>query len=307
MPVPIYIIGAGAIGMTLAVLLQQAGKEVRLVRGRPDSATEAEALITVEFRDGTTQTATVPTSTLERLEYLHGIILLTTKSFGNTDLARRLQGKTGASPLVLLQNGLGIEEPFLEADFPDVYRCVLLATSQVLAPNRVSYKPVAASAVGVIRGDASSLTAILEQISTPQFAFRAEEAIQVAIWEKVITNCVFNAVCPLLEADNGIFQRDASAFLLAREIIAECVAVAAEIGVYLHPAEVEKRLLQISQRSDGQLISTLVDIQQGRKTEIDTLNLAVARLAQDFGKPHLATRTKLLGELTKLKADTYRA
>ncbi len=307
MQTPIYIIGAGAIGMTLAVLLRQAGKDVRLLRGRQNSRSESDALITVELGDGTNQTATVPTGTLEQLEHLNGIVLLTNKSFGNADLARRLGGKTGTAPLVLLQNGLDVEQPFLEAGFPEVYRCVLLATSQVLAPHRVSYKPVAPSPVGLIRGHGSTLRLILQQINTPQFAFRAEETIQVAIWEKVITNCVFNAVCPLLEADNGIFHRDASAFSLAREIIAECVAVAGEVGIHLDQQAVEERLLQISQRSDGQLISTLIDIRQGRETEIDTLNLAVARLAQKLAKPRLATRTKLLGELIKLKAGAHRA
>ena len=65
----------------------------------------------------------------------------------------------------------------------------------------------------------------------------------------------------------------------------------------------EQRLLQISQRSDGQLISTLVDINQGRRTEIDTLNLAVAHLADQLGRPELASLTRLLGKLVQLKAD----
>ena len=41
-------------------------------------------------------------------------------------------------------------------------------------------------------------------------------------------------------------------------------------------------------------------IWQGRETEIDTLDLAVARLAQKLDKTHLATRNKL-------KAEVYRA
>ncbi len=127
--------------------------------------------------------------------------------------------------------------------------------------------------MGVIRGHESGLTALLGQISTPRFLFRAEQAIQQTIWEKVITNCVFNSVCSLLGVDNGIFHRNPSALALAREVIDECVAVAGEVGIAMNRDEVEARLLQISQRSDGQLISTLVDINLGRETEIDTLNL----------------------------------
>lgn len=306
MKTPIYIIGVGAIGMSLAVLLRQAGKEVMLLRGRRDSPTEADATITVECSDGNVLRASMPIRSLEQVDHLNGLILLTSKSFGNRKLASRLSGKTGQSPLVLLQNGLGVEEPFLEAGFPEVYRCVLLATSQVRAAHTVSYKPVAASPIGLIRGHESRLVTLVEELSTPQFPFRAEGAIQQAIWEKVVVNCVFNAICPLLGVDNGIFHRNTSALAIARKVINECVAVAGEVGIFLNGEEIEQRLLQISQRSDGQLISTLVDINHGRETEIDTLNLAVGRLAEGLGKPELANLTRVLGELTRLKAEVSR-
>jgi 2-dehydropantoate 2-reductase len=65
-------------------------------------------------------------------------------------------------------------------------------------------------------------------------------------------------------------------------------------------------ILQISRASDGQLISTLQDIRNGRETEIDTLNLAFARLAQQLQPPAPATETQLLGELVQLKATLSR-
>ena len=304
---PIYIVGAGAIGMTVAVFLKHSGKEVILLRGRRGSPLEIENTgLTVDCSNGTNLTASIPICTLEQVEFMQGIVLITSKSFGNPELAQRLNGKTGQSSLVLLQNGLGIEEPFLEAGFPEVYRCVLMATSQVQAPYNVRYKPVAASPIGVIRSRESRLVELVKQLSTPEFPFRAEEVIQQTIWEKVITNCVFNAICPLLGVDNGIFHRNASALVLAREVIDECIAVAGEVGVVLNREAVEQRLLQISQRSDGQLISTLVDINNGRETEIDTLNLAVARLSLQLGRPELASRTRLLGELTRLKSEMSR-
>ncbi|GAB3713619.1 2-dehydropantoate 2-reductase [Spirosoma flavus] len=304
---PVYIIGVGAIGMTLAVLLKQSGKNVILLRGRRGIAPEIEETdLRVELDGGEVITASILIRSLEQTEHLDGLVLLTNKSFGNEELAHRLIGKTGDSSLVLLQNGLGIEEPFLEAGFPEVYRCVVLATSQVQAPNVVRYRPVAASPIGVIRGPESRLSSLVEQLTTAQFPFRVEPAIQQTIWEKVITNCVFNAICPLLGVDNGLFHRSPSALAIARDIIRECVTVAGEVGVLVDRLDIEQRLLQISQRSDGQLISTLVDINHGRETEIDTLNLAVAHLAERIGKPELAIRTRLLGELTQLKSEMSR-
>ena len=48
------------------------------------------------------------------------------------------------------------------------------------------------------------LQTIVKQLDTPEFGFKSEANIQHIIWKKAIANCVFNSVCPLLEADNGI-------------------------------------------------------------------------------------------------------
>ncbi|WP_223834333.1 ketopantoate reductase family protein [Spirosoma profusum] len=78
---PIYIIGVGAIGMTLAVLLKQAGKEVILIRGRQARRSETDGVkIILDCTDGITLEATVPISTLNQFIVLDGVVLLTTKA-----------------------------------------------------------------------------------------------------------------------------------------------------------------------------------------------------------------------------------
>jgi 2-dehydropantoate 2-reductase len=47
----------------------------------------------------------------------------------------------------------------------------------------------------------------------------------------------------------------------------------------------------------------LQDINNKRPTEIETLNFAVVAIAKSLGKESEVTHTKLLGELTKMKAD----
>ncbi len=204
---------------------------------------------------------------------------------------------------MLLQNGLGVEQPFLEEGFPQLYRGVLFVTSQVLDGNRLRFKPVAVSPVGTVAGSAATLQRVVEGVNSPVFPFRAEPDIGPVIWKKAIINSVFNSVCPLLETDNGVFHREPAALAIARSVIAECVAVARASGISLRPEEVEESLLQISTASDGQLISTLQDIRHGRRTEIETLNFELVRIAETLGRGNLVPETRLLGELTKLKAD----
>lgn len=299
----IYIIGSGAIGKALAVFLRISGQKVTLIRGSVNDGSVKTESIRVEMQDGTVSEADIEIRTLDTLPEIDGIIVLANKSFGNQQLAVSLKGKAGNSPIVLLQNGLGVEKAFVDQGFAEIYRCVLFVTSQTVDDLTVRFKPVGICPVGIEQGSVDHLEDIVQQLHTPEFSFKSEADIQHIIWKKAIANCVFNSVCPLLEADNGIFHRNMGALEIARRIIAECVTIAKAKNILLEPTEVEESLLLISRSSDGQLISTLQDIYNKRKTEIDTLNFEIVRIAESLGRSEAVLETKLLGELTKIKSE----
>lgn len=297
----IYIIGAGAIGKALAVFLQLKEQSVTLIRGSVDSGDHYVEKVRVLFEDKRLE-AEIKISSLSNFELLDGIVVLTAKSFGNEHLAQVLNGKTGGSPVIILQNGLAVEQAFTDSDFPEIYRCVLFVTSQLLKSGEVSFKPVEDCPVGLMKGSGSRLNEIVEILSTPRFRFTATDDIQAVIWKKAIINSVFNSVCPLLEVDNGIFHRNDAAQEMAQRIIAECLLVAHKKGISLNAAEVLESLLLISRYSEGQLISTFQDILLGRRTEISTLNGAIVAIAKTLNMEHLIPETRLLGDMTQLKA-----
>ncbi len=302
----IFIIGAGAIGKALAVALKLSNKNVVLVRGSVDDGSRSIEKIEV-INDGAKLEAEIEVSTFSRLSALDGIIVLTNKSFGNDNLARTLEVKAKNSPLVILQNGLGVERPFIERGFPEVYRCVLFVTSQPISANRIRFKPVTISPIGIITGSMANLQLVVEQLNSSVFPFKAETDIQTIIWKKAIINSVFNSICPLLEIDNGVFQREAQVLDIAKRVITECAAIAKENGIDLEVDEVLERLLLISKSSDGQLISTLQDIKNKRPTEIETLNFEIVNIARKSNKENAVPNTKLLGELTRLKSELSRS
>jgi 2-dehydropantoate 2-reductase len=291
----IYIIGAGAIGQALAVLLQNAGKEVVLIKSRPVVQVQSEN-ITVQMTQEKFQ-ATIKVVSFDKVVFGKGLILVTAKSFANSAIASKLRDTN--QPVVLLQNGLNIEQPFIDQHIGQLYRCVLLVTAQFEGDHNIRFKPVTACPVGIVTGQPGMLSALIAQLDNPWFPFRSEANIRPLVWKKVIANCVFNSICPLLEIDNGVFHRNGHALAIARKVINECLAVAMQQGVELTVAEMEESLLSISRLSDGQLISTLQDIRNRRPTELATLNAEIVRLAGDLPVPY----TQLLGELTLLKSQ----
>lgn len=208
-------------------------------------------------------------------------------------------------PIVFLQNGLHIENSFIDSGFSELYRCVLMATSESLTTNMVRFKLVAASPIGVIKGSDKVLQSIVVMLDTSIFSFRSEQDIQTIIWKKVISNCVFNSICPLLETDNGIFQRNDKVLQIAKTVIGECLTVAKEHSIGLTMDIVLQNILAISKMSDGQKISTYQDILNKRETEIETMNLAITKAALLKGIPDVPV-TALLGELVKIKSELSR-
>ena len=300
----IYIIGNGVIGKALAVALILNGRKVTILRGSIDNQPANIENIQVEIENKIIE-AEVVIGSLANYKNLDGIILLTNKSFGNSALADKLKDKTSKSPIVFLQNGLHIENSFIDKGFNELYRCVLLATSESLDSNKVRFKLVAPSPIGLIKGSDEVLKEIVNLLDTSLFSFRKEQDIQTIIWKKVISNCVFNSICPLLETDNGIFQRNDEVLQIAKTIIAECLSVAKEHGIDLTMEIVLENILAISKISDGQKISTYQDIINKRETEIETMNLAIAKSALLKGNIAVPV-TAMLGQLVKIKSELSR-
>ncbi|KOH42943.1 ketopantoate reductase family protein [Sunxiuqinia dokdonensis] len=297
----IYIVGSGAIGKALAVFLKTENKDVTLIRGSIDDRPATEELITVTNQENQKFQQKITITTFSLLDAVNGVVLIAVKSFANTRIAGKLKDKKGDFSIVLLQNGLNIEQPF--ASFDKVFRCVLFSTSQMAGGNNVTFKTVTASPVGSITGKNGNPDELVTQINTPHFGFKSEPNILKYVWEKVIINCAFNSICPLLETDNGIFHRNTEAGNLANTVIGECVALAGTYGIELKQREIEEKLLLISQRADGQLISTYEDIRNKRRTEIESLNMEIARLAEEAGVQEFVTYTRLLGKMIQIKSN----
>ncbi len=270
------VIGCGSVGGPLAACLATAGRNVVAVRtSDPDQvAGTARCLVRLGGRSIEAELTTIGLSRLPRLE---GIAVVTAKAHLNERLARELAARMAGAPLVILQNGPGVEEPFGADFFPEIYRAVLYVTAEGSFASGFQFEAIAPSPVGVVRGTAAGLRRCVEAISTPVFPFRPEDDIRSEVWRKTIINCVSNTICPLLDCDNSVFTKDPDARELAQEFIDEGAALAAAMEVVADAKELLERVLLISSRSN-RLISTLQDIRNGRETEMRHLNLELARL-----------------------------
>jgi 2-dehydropantoate 2-reductase len=300
----IFIVGSGAVGFPLAAYLANAGRSVVAVRTSRNDVPKSTITVTVQNGEGLI-TSPIETVSLSNLRNLDGIVVIATKSYINQTIAAELKARGAHGPLVIMQNGVGVEQPFLEAGFNTVCRCVLYVTSQPSSENNFSFRPITASPIGIIQGAEADLNLCVEQLNTEQFPFRAETNIQKQVWKKAIINSVFNSICPLLEVDNGVFVRDEPTADLARQLVEECITLTDRLNIGLSESEVMQQIMLISKGSK-QLISTLQDIRNGRQTEIESLNLEIARLAASQQPPLHLPRIELLGKMILAKSVLHR-
>lgn len=298
----VYILGAGAVGLTLAARLAEDGRPVILVRTSRDDVPPRRQRITIHDGLGATIQAEVETTSLARLDHIDGLIVITAKSFANSALAAALTAKNATGPVVILQNGLGVEDAF--SAFPQVMRCVLYVTGQTTGENEVTFRWINSSPIGVVQGDQSVLETTVAALHSEGFPFHPEPDIARQAWRKTIINAVFNSICPLLDIDNGVFVRREEIAALAREVVYECLTLAHAEGIALTEEEVMAQVFKISGGSQGVLISTLQDIKNHRPTEMDALNLALARRAASHTPPIPLPRTELLGRLVLARSLT---
>lgn len=297
----IHILGSGAIGLTLAAYLAHAGRRVVAVRTSVDDVPKGRDVVSVENGRGTVS-ASIDTISLALLPRLDGLIVIAAKAHANHAIARALQEKGATGPVVILQNGIGVEQPFLAASTAEIHRCVLYATSEASAGHAFTFRPVTASPVGIVRGTGTGLAKVVEALSTDEFPLRRERDIRRETWKKAIINVVFNSICPLLDVDNGILFRDRATTDLAVQLVDECLTVTDRLGLELDGRGLLDQILAISRRSDGQLISTLQDIRRGRETEMQYLNLEIVRVAAAM-RPALRLPTvEWAGQLVVAKA-----
>ncbi|GAB6906020.1 hypothetical protein JCM12296A_18550 [Desulfosarcina cetonica] len=264
--------------------------------------------VVVDLAERKPQPVRVHTVSLAKINGSHaGIIAVTAKATANRNIASLLFRRIGDLPLVVLQNGIDVEVPFIEAGFQNVYRCVVYATGQRVDTSTYRFREVAPSPIGAIHGDGTDAVTIADALSTPNFRFQTARQIERDVWKKAILNAAFNSICPLMNIDNGVFNREEEVARIAKTVLTEASDVARRIGIDLPTEELMDQLMLISRRSDGQLISTLQDLNSGKETEIDYLNLAISRVGAALDPPIDPKATRILGELVLAKSKIKRA
>lgn len=287
----IGIIGTGAIGGYYGLMLARAGFEVHFLLRSEYAAVAREGLRVRHAQLGELHLPQVnawcEAAAMPACDWL----LVGAKSTANAELAPLIvQAAAADAKVVLLQNGLGVEEA-LRPLLPDSLHllgglCFICAHRE--APGVVVHQSQGVCNLGYHSGpaDEAQRLALLEQ----GVAWLREAGIESAPiadlaqarWQKLVWNVPYNGLSALLGASTRLLmaQADSRALLLA--LMEEVVAAAEAAGAPL-PANYPQKLLAYTDRMPDYLPSMYHDFAQRRPAELQAVYAAPLAAAAALG------------------------
>ncbi|KKC47018.1 ketopantoate reductase family protein [Paenibacillus sp. D9] len=295
----ITVIGAGSIGLLYAARLSLAGEDVRaLVRTRRHAEALREDGIMLKTHEGEFAVP-IEAAALEDAGNGSGrgnameprwFILSVKQTALDAPLLGRLALLAGPQDAMLcLQNGIGHMER-LNQSLPDV---ALYAGVTSEGAMREDARTVIHTGLGELHYGAANEAASASRAAKLRGMWQkaADKAgiaaflsndMENRIYRKLLLNAVINPLTALYGIRNGELPSHPQAGKLMEALHEETAAILARAGLALDGSE-RARLLEVCRLTAGNVSSMLADIRAGRRSEIDSINGAVASLAGTLG------------------------
>lgn len=279
----VLVCGTGAMGSLFAGLLFDAGFDVTVL-GTWDAAL---AKISTEginiLRDDESIIMTGPLRALSELEEgsAFDIVIILVKTFQTANLLPRLSGLFPDAPIITLQNGFGNREAISTGMPNPVWAGVTNIGATLMAAGTACWV-----------GDGGT-TLPDEPIFRRLFDFVWRNPIKTefvantrqAVWEKLVINASINPITAIYSVQNGFLLQSGEARNRMLAIATECAEIGFRRGMGTTLEMILDTLDRVLKATALNKSSMLSDVTRGSRTEIDSINGAVAQLGKIAGVP----------------------
>jgi len=299
-------------GSIIGACLSRGGQEVVLVdpyREHMDRIAAEGLRLTFGY---VTETVRMQTCTNPKEAGPVDVVVLLVKGFMSETAIRGAWGLFGEDTFVCtLQNGLGNAET-LEGLFPKdrILQGVMHLTGHLAGPGEVVGAKYWTTDIylGSLAKEGPAATIAKEMakhLSDGGLVAETKADVEQDIWKKALVNACLNAPCGVLRLRGGEYFSHPEGRRLAEDIAGEIAAVAVARGI---PIDVDAAMsyMEMGTRARSEHYPSMAqDMRHKRKTEIDSLNGAIARYGRELGIPTPAN--DYLTRLVKIIEDNYDA
>ncbi len=279
----VAVMGAGAVGCYYGAMLARAGHDVVLIaRAQHVDAIASSGLRlqTARFDEHVHLAASLEPSAVHGAD----VVLFCVKSTDTASAGALIQPFLKPGALVLcLQNGVDNADR-LRTVLPqhDVAAAVVYVATEMVGPGHVKHNGrgelvLAASTSAAISSDAFAKALVASGVPA-----EISGNVRGALWAKLTLNCAYNAVSAITQLPYGKTTPGVGIKEVTRDLVAECLAVAAAEGVDI-PGDMDAAVRKIAETMQSQYSSTAQDLARGKQTEIDYLNGFIVRRGEALG------------------------
>ena len=277
-PKKIAVMGAGAVGCYFGGMLARAGHEVTLI-GRPSHVDAVQRdglwLDTQTFSEHVRLKASVDGAAVAGAQ----LLLFCVKSTDTIEAASQIAPYLPADAVVMsLQNGVDNALALQSELSQPVIPAVVYVATEMAGPGHVRHN----GRGELVIGEADASAAIAALFGTAGVPVTVSDNVDGALWAKLIVNCAYNALSAITQMPYGRLVQSEGVGQLMRQVVDECLAVAAAAGISV-PGDSYEDVARIARTMADQYSSTAQDLARGKRSEIDHLNGYVVRQAQALG------------------------
>jgi 2-dehydropantoate 2-reductase len=285
----IAVFGSGGAGGYFGGRWTEAGLDVTLVaRGRHLEVMQRSGLH-IESPLGST---TIPVRAVAPDQEVGPVDLLVvaTRTWQLRDVLPSLRKLAGPSTMVVgIQNGVEAADVLADTAGPDqvlggTCRIISLLTEPGVI-RHVGADPVIT--IGELRGGSSDRVLSLARTLNvqPTAHVIASQDIRSDLWRKLLFFAPLSGVGSVTRAPFGVVRQQPESRALLRSAVEEVHALSTAVGVGLPTESIDKTIAFIDSLPPNGTTSLQRDFEAGRRTELDALAGAVARIGRSHGAP----------------------
>jgi 2-dehydropantoate 2-reductase len=295
----VAVMGAGAVGCYYGGMLARAGHEVVLI-ARPQHveaiAGKGLRLDTQNFDEYVRVSASTDAAAIKEAK----LVLFCVKSTDTDSAARLIAPHLEQDALVLsLQNGVENAERLRELLPQAVAAAVVYVASEMAGPGHIKHHGRGELVIEPSRSSEDVARAFADAGVPTEIS----DNVRGALWAKLVLNCAYNALSALSRMPYGRLVQGEGVTRAMRDIVDECLAVAAADGVTI-PGDVDAAVRRIAETMPNQYSSTAQDMARGKRSEIDHLSGLIVKRGEASGISTPANRMlHVLVKLVESKAE----
>jgi 2-dehydropantoate 2-reductase len=269
----ILVMGAGAIGSLFGAYLSRKNDVVLVGRSHHMSAIEKQGL---RISGKTLMHYRLPAvDAVQKISDPPDIILLTVKSYDTESAMKQIHGLVRDETMVIsLQNGLGNVET-MERIIQKHQILAGVTTHGVifLKPGEIIHTGQGHTLLGELTGARSPrLQKTVKLFNEAGIETVASDNIIRELWVKAVINSSINPITAFFQCKNGYLLQNAILENIVEQVCEESTCIALKAGMSVNNDEMIRRTKEVIRETAENYSSMTQSIQQGKRTEIDSIN-----------------------------------